>query len=140
MYKGLAAINGGLIAIMLFLNGILAKNIGIYKSTFIYYLSGAVLVFFIGLIKKHKFIKRNKLSFTLLIPGILNVLTILLNNITLPKIGVTLVTSVALSGQLLMSSIVENFGLFQMPINKLKKEKIIGFIFIALGIFMMIKW
>jgi len=37
-----------------------------------------------------------------------------------------------------MSSLVEHFGLFGMPVNKFKKEKILGFSIISLGIIVMI--
>lgn len=72
------------------------------------------------------------------LPGILSVITILLNNIAIPQIGVTLAVGVGLFGQLIMSSLVEHFGLLAMPTNRLKKEKVLGLSIISLGIIVMI--
>jgi len=50
----------------------------------------------------------------------------------------TLSIGVTLFGQLVMSSLVEHFGLFGMTVNRFKKEKTLGFSIIALGIIVMI--
>lgn len=68
----------------------------------------------------------------------LSVLIIFLNNMALPKIGVTLTAGVGLFGQLVMSSFIDNFGLFGMPINKIRKEKIFSFLIIITGVIFMI--
>jgi transporter family-2 protein len=72
------------------------------------------------------------------LPGILGVVTILLNNIAIPRIGVTLAAGAGLFGQLIMSGLVQHFGLFGMPVNRLVKEKIVVFVLLFLGIIVMI--
>ena len=118
MYKILALINGVILAIMVFFNGILASITGPYMSTLIYHVLGLTLIIIISIIKKNKFSNLKELPLILFLPGILSVITILLNNISIPKIGVTLAVGVGLFGQLVMSSFVEHFGLFGMPVNK----------------------
>lgn len=138
MYKNLALINGAILAIMVFLNGILASKIGPYMSTLIYHVLGLMLIIIISIIKKNRLSNLKKVPLMLFLPGILSVITILLNNISIPQIGVTLAVGVGLFGQLVLSSLVEHFGLFGMPANRLKKEKILGFSIISLGIIVMI--
>lgn len=138
MYKGLALTNGIILAIMVFLNGMLSSITGPYISTLIYHLLGFILIILISLVKKNRLSSLKYLPIIFFLPGMLGVITILLNNISIPKIGVTLAVGAGLFGQLAMSAIVEHFGLFGMPVNRLKKGKILGFSIISLGIVVMI--
>ena len=138
MYKKLSLINGVILAIMVFFNGILTGRIGPYRSTLIYYSLGLILIIGISIVKKIKLISLRKISLILYLPGILNLVTILLNNFTIPNLGVTLASSLSLFGQLVMSSLVDHLGLFGMPVNKIRKEKLLGLSVISLGIAAMI--
>jgi bacterial/archaeal transporter family-2 protein len=138
MYKNLALINGVILAIMVFFNGLLANITGPYISTLIYHVLGLLLIILISIIKKNKFSNLKEIPLMFFLPGILSVVTILLNNIAIPKIGVTLAVGVGLFAQLVMSSLIEHFGLFKMPVNKLNKGKILGLSIISLGIIVMI--
>ncbi len=138
MYKNLALINGIILAVMIFLNGMLAIITGPYMSTFIYHVLGFILIMTISIIKKNRFSNLKKVPLMFFLPGILSVITIFLNNISIPEIGLTLAIGVTLFGQLIMSSLVEHFGLFGMPVNRFKKEKILGFSIISLGTIIMI--
>lgn len=138
MYKNLTLINGVILAIMVFFNGMLSNITGPYIGTLIYHIIGLFFIILIALIKKNSFCNLKKIPFILFLPGILSVVTILLNNISIPQIGVTLAGGVGLFGQLVMSSLVEHFGLFGMPINKLKRGKVLGLSIISLGIIAMI--
>lgn len=138
MYKSLALVNGIFLAIMVFFNGMIANITGPYMSTLIFHVLGFILILIISIIKKNNLPNLKKVPLLLFLPGILGVITILLNNISIPRIGLTLSIGVTLFGQLIMSSLVEHFGLFGMPVNRFKKEKILGFLTISLGIIVMI--
>jgi len=138
MYKNLALINGVILAIMVFFNGMISKITGPYMSTLIFHLLGLLLIIIISLINKNRLTSLKQIPFIFFLPGILSVITILLNNISIPQIGLTLSIGVTLFGQLVMSSLVEHFGLFGMPVNRFKKEKTLGFSIIGLGIIVMI--
>ncbi len=138
MYKKLSLINGVILAIMVFFNGMLTGIIGPYRSTLIYYSLGLILIIGISRVKKFKLLSLRKLSIIFYLPGILNLVTILLNNFIIPNIGVTLASSLSLFGQLIMSSLVDHFGLFGMPVHRIKKEKLLGLSVISLGIASMI--
>ncbi|MBK1813333.1 DMT family transporter [Clostridium sp. YIM B02505] len=138
MFKNIALINGVLLAIMVFFNGMVTKEIGPYMSTLIFHTIGLVTIVLIAIIRKNKFPKLKGMKLLFLLPGVLGVITIFLNNLCIPVIGVTLTSSISLYGQLVMSIIVEHFGLFGMPVNKFRKEKILGFSIISLGAIVMI--
>lgn len=138
MYTGLTLVNGMILAVMIFLNSMLTSITGYYISTLIYHFIGLLLILFVSIVTKNKLSNMRKLSFIFFLPGVLSVITILLNNISIPKIGVTLAAGLGLFGQLIMSSLIDHFGLFERPRYKLKKQKIFGLLIISLGIVFMI--
>lgn len=137
-YKNLAVLNGILLAIMIFLNGVLSKRIGLYISTLIYHVLGLLLILLVLIIVKNKFPKFNKIPIILFLPGILSVFVIFLNSLSSSKIGITLTAGMGLFGQLVLSTLIDHFGLFGMPVNKLRKEKILSFSIIISGLIFMI--
>ena len=138
MYKNLALLNGVMLAIMIFFNGMLSNITGPYMSTLIFHVLGFILILAISMVKKNNIVNFKKVPPMFFLPGILSVITILLNNICIPQIGITLTIGISLYGQLIMSIFVEHFGFFGMPVNKFKKEKILGFSIITLGTVVMI--
>jgi transporter family-2 protein len=138
MYKNLALLNGVILAIMIFFNGMLSSITGPYMSTLIFHVIGFILILAISMVKKNNIINFKKVPLMFFLPGILSVITILLNNICIPQIGITLTIGISLYGQLIMSIFVEHFGLFGMPVNKFRKGKILGFSIITLGTVVMI--
>lgn len=137
-YKNLAVINGSLLAIMIFFNGIIAAKIGLYTSTLIYHSFGFILILLISIVRNNKLPKLNAISSALFIPGILSVLVIFLNNLSTSRVGITLTAGMGLFGQLVISAIVDHFGLFGMPVSKLRKENILSFSLIITGLIFII--
>ncbi|BDB00779.1 DMT family transporter [Clostridium botulinum] len=137
-YKNLAVLNGILLAIMIFLNGVLSEKIGLYLSTLIYHVLGLLLILLVSIVRKNKLPKLNKIPVILFLPGILSVLVIFLNNLSSSKIGITLTAGMGLFGQLVISTLIDHFGLFGVQVNKMRKEKILSFSLIITGLIFMI--
>jgi transporter family-2 protein len=123
---------------MVYYNGMLSGITGPYLSALIFHLLGLVLILAISLARKNKLPSLAKVPPLYFLPGILSLATILLNNLCIPRLGVSLTVGVGLYGQLAMSSLVEHFGLFGMPLRKFRKGKLAGFSLISLGIAAMI--
>lgn len=138
MYRNIAFLNGILLAIMIFFNGLQASITGPYISTLIFHAFGLLFVLIIAILKRNQLPKLKTLQPIYLLPGILGVITILLNNMCIPRIGITLTTGISLYGQLITSGLVEHFGLFGMPVSKFKKGKALGYLLITMGIIVMI--
>lgn len=138
MYKNIALFNGVMLALMVFVSGMLSSQLGPYISTFIFHIVGLIFVLSISVFKKNKYAKWHKIPPLFYLPGILSVITLLFNNITVPNIGISLSIGISLLGQLIMSSLVDHFGLFHMPKISFHKEKIFGFLIILIGIIVMI--
>ncbi|APQ72819.1 EamA-like transporter family protein [Clostridium botulinum] len=137
-YRNLAVLNGILLAIMIFLNGVLSEKIGLYISTLIYHVLGLLLILLVSIVRKNKLPKFNKIPVILFLPGILSVLVIFLNNLSSSKIGITLTAGMGLFGQLVISALIDHFGLFGVQVNKMRKEKILSFSLIITGLIFMI--
>ncbi|MGM0378201.1 MAG: DMT family transporter [Bacillota bacterium] len=135
MYKNYSFILGIFISIMITLNSILSKNTNIFLSLNIIYLVGLITSSIILI--KFKMYKFNKIPKYLLTGGIIGVFLVLLNTLTVNNIGVSLTIAIGLLGQIVMSLIVDNFGLFNRKVFKMKKEKILSLLFISIGIFIM---
>lgn len=123
---------------MIFLNGVLSEKIGLYLSTLIYHVLGLLLILLVSIVRKNKLPKLNKIPVILFLPGILSVLVIFLNNLSSSKIGITLTAGMGLLGQLVISALIDHFGLFGVQVNKMRKEKILSFSLIITGLIFMI--
>lgn len=138
LYKNLTALNGVFLAIMLFVNGLLATRIGPFLGSLVFYLVGLVLILCISAATGNRLSNLAALPWLFFAPGVLGVLTTVVNNVAVPKLGVMLISGLALFGQLVMSALVDHFGLFGMPKRPLHPQKFIGFSLISLGIVAMI--
>lgn len=138
MYKALAFGIGTIIAIMVSINGLLATITGPYFSNFIYHLLGLFLILIGFIVKKNKEFNLKVIPIIFFLPGILSVVVVVLNNICISQLGVTLTIAISLFGQLIISALIDNYGLFKMTIIKFRKEKLIGYSFISIGIVLMI--
>jgi transporter family-2 protein len=138
MYKNIAIMNGMFLAVMIFFNGMLSSKVGPLWGTLIFHGVGICLILVLSIMKKNKLPNLFKLKWVAFIPGIISVITIVLNNLCIPQLGVTLTIGISLYGQLVISSVIGHFGLFGTPISKVRKDKIPGLTMISIGILMMI--
>jgi transporter family-2 protein len=137
MYKNLTVFNGMLLAVMIFFNGMISSKVGPIVGTLIFHVLGLILVFAISIFKKNKLPKLKKVSRISYLPGMMSVITILLNNLCIPQLGVTLTVGISLFGQLVISGLIGHWGLFGMPVYRFRKVKILGFSMISGGILIM---
>lgn len=135
-YHQLTILNGVLIALMLYFNSALSTVYGPYLSTFIFHLVALSLLLIINLKLKSRWERRITPLF--LLPGFTSVITIMVNSICVAGLGVTVVGGIGLFGQLFMSSLIEQFGLFGMPKRPIDRRKIGGYLLISLGVLSMI--
>jgi bacterial/archaeal transporter family-2 protein len=138
MYKSLAGISGILIAFAIFLNGILASEAGAYVSNLAFHFIGMAVILIISIIKKNQWFEIKKIPILFIMPGLLNVLTVVLNSICMNELGITITIGVSMLGQLILSNIIDHFGLLNMPVIPFRKEKLIGFSILSAGLIAMI--
>lgn len=137
MYKFYAIIIGALISIMVSFNGILDGYLGNYLSVLVIHIVGLLSVSIILLWRREKPILGKGVPYYLYSGGAIGILLVLVNNICFSNLGASLTLSLGVFGQLLLSSIIDHYGLLGMEVYKFQKKKIVGFAIILTGIIIM---
>ncbi|MBU5592260.1 DMT family transporter [Clostridium sp. MSJ-4] len=134
----LAVVVGILISIMITLNGGLSNYLGYYTSTLIVHVVGLLSVLTVLIITKNKMKLKKETPFYLFTGGAIGIFIVIFNSICFKNLGASLTLSIALLGQLVLSILIDHFGLFNMAVHKFKSKKLIGLLFISLGIVIML--
>lgn len=138
MNKAGGMLIGALVAIMVTFNGVLSQFTNIYLATFIIHLIGLFTIGIYLLIRgQHKRINKGNIPIYLFMGGAVGIVLVTLNNICFDNLGVSLTLSIGLLGQLILSALVDHFGLLGMPIEKFEVKKLPGFAMIITGIIVM---
>lgn len=130
-------IAGALLAFMVSSNGLVGVAAGIYTSSVIIHLLGLIGVILVLIFTKAKFKNLRALPIWMYTAGLIGILTVLFNNITFTKLGVSLTVALSLVGQSITSLIIDQYGLLGLPVNRFNKKKIVGFVIILFGIVLM---
>jgi len=128
---------GALIAIMILFNGTLSNALGNYTSSVIIHIVGLFCMIFILLISKSTVKLEKGIPLYLYSAGVIGVFTVLFNNLTFYKLGVSITLALGLLGQSLCSIVVDHFGLLGMKVVRFENKKYIGLFFIIFGIIIM---
>ncbi|MFX3616477.1 MAG: DMT family transporter [Sporolactobacillus sp.] len=72
--------------------------------------------------------------------GCLGVFYLTSNILLLPRLGAALTVVVTLLGQMIMALSIDQFGWFHVPVHELNGPRIIGIIFMLVGVFVMKKY
>lgn len=138
MYKTLAVINGLLIALMILINGTLAKITGLYLSVTIVNLLCLIMIILLLIIKKQSLKPIAQLPKYMFLVGFIGLLNIILNNISYIQLGATLCMGLTLYGQLIASLVIDFGGFFGLKKQAFHPKKIIGISIMSIGILIMI--
>ncbi|SHH46373.1 DMT family transporter [Clostridium grantii] len=138
MFKGLAILDGMLISLMVVANGLLAISLGDYASLIVIHTVGLIAITSIILIKKKK-ISLFNVPFILFMGGAIGIFTLFSNNVCIGELGVTLTLGLGLLGQIIISFVIDHFGLFGVKKYKFMPKKTFGILLMCVGIFAMIK-
>lgn len=134
----LAVAVGILICIMITFNGGLSNYLGYYISTLLVHIIGLICVLIVLAITKNKMKFKKGTPLYLFTGGAIGIFVVIFNSICFKNLGASLTLSLALLGQLVLSILIDHFGLFNMAIHKFKSKKLIGLLFISLGIVIML--
>ncbi|MFB6340320.1 DMT family transporter [Saccharicrinis sp. FJH2] len=139
LLTGIALIMGGLIPVQSSLNAFLGQQLkSPLQATFINFAAGLLLSVFLLL-----FVFRVTIpSMTVLkeIPwyyyfgGFIGVSFVTMVVMLTPKIGITNVLAGALVGQLIISAIMDHFGLLNLNVHPITWNRVFGIIFLIVGI------
>ena len=116
MYYLFSLIAGALLAFMVSSNGIVGEAAGNYASSVIIHFIGLIAVILVLLFTKSKFKSLRSFPFWMYSAGFIGIITVLFNNLTYTKLGVSLTVALGLLGQSITSILIDHFGLFGLPV------------------------
>lgn len=106
-------------------------------ATFISFAVGAVLLFFVAWAKADLFgnlAQAGNQPLWKFSGGALGALVVFTTVLLAPKLGVTNMLFFIIIGQLLTASVIDHFGLIQMPVREISMPKLIGLIVMGIGL------
>lgn len=134
MYKLISVFMGTLTALMILLNGLLAKSLGNYVSSVYIHLLGLGLITLILFVKGLPLIPRQKIPLWLFTGGIIGYFTVIFTNLSYGFLGVSLTLSLSLLGQTFSSLIIDHLGLFGATRRPLSLNRLGSLLLILCGI------
>lgn len=134
----LLSLAGGLsIGMQAAINGGLGKKVGTIEATFISFCVGTAALFFMVLFwGKGNILAVSEVPTYQLIGGILGAFYLAVIVVAVPKIGVSGALFAVITGQLLISAIIDHFGLFGAPRFPLDLKKMIALVLMISAIYL----
>ncbi|MEG0365997.1 MAG: DMT family transporter [Coprobacillus sp.] len=130
----LAFLCGIIVTVMNSFNGQLSLVYGTFIATTLIHFIGLITFVVIMLVKKEKLSFKNSLPFYLYTGGIVGVLTVIFNVVSIDVIGVTLLTALGLLGQMIASIILEQNGWIGSIQKRITPIKCISLVIVMIGI------
>lgn len=122
------------------INGALGKRIGVYESSFFSFLVGTVVLLAVVLIfGKGSLSGLSGIPKWQLIGGVLGAFIVTSMIISVPKIGVASAVFAVMLGQMMISIIIDNFGLFNVPVIPFDLYRLLGVMLMIVGLMLIFK-
>ncbi len=77
-----------------------------------------------------------KIPFYLFLGGLLGAIYVTSAIVLIPKIGITSLLAASIAGQLIISSLIDHFGFFNVPIHPISFGRVAGIALLATGTFL----
>ncbi len=136
-YSLAAALSGVLIALMIYVNGLLTSAVGNYHATVYIHVSGLLLAALFLLVGRQSLHPAGRLPIHLYLGGVIGVLTVVFSNVAVPAVGVTITLALGLLGQLICSLAIDKFGLLGAKVQQLRPYRLVSAALVLLGIVIM---
>ena len=136
LYLGLAIAAGICTALQTSINTALSRTIGSLEGSLVSFTTGTLLLILLVLL-----FGKGQLSLITTVPkwqligGLLGAFLVFTTIVSTPKLGVGLVITGIMLGQLVMSMIIDKYGLLQTSAVPLSPWRILGVALITVGIF-----
>lgn len=122
------------------ISGKMSEQVGGAASSFIIHLSGAILSAALLLIRGGEQIQNwRNLSWYMLGAGVFGVILYLTLNQTIPRLGATSAIVLIIIGQLVIGLVIDQFGLFDVPIRPVDGSRVLAMVFLVAGGYLMIR-
>ena len=132
-YYLLLLLAGALQGVMVSLNG----QLGNYYSSFAicFFVHGIALVLLLAflLVKKTKFDFRGAPWYVYIV-GLFGIAIVASSSWCTLKVGASVMLAVSTAGQIISSQLIDQFGLFGMPVQKFRARQLPGYLLLAAGV------
>ena len=138
-----------LVAIALLIGGLLSvqgsinSHLGAFlkhplQAAFVNFFVGTIALFVLNIVLKTEvpgLKELAKVPLYLFFGGLLGAIYVTSVVVLIPKIGVTSMLAASIAGQLIISSIIDHFGFFNVPVHPISIGRVAGILLLATGIF-----
>lgn len=139
-YLIMAAIAGLTMALQGSLNSMLGKKIGIFEASFIVHFTAVLILIVILLlnINKGNIQSWREAPWYLYLGGLLGVIISYTVIVSIPKLGVAVATTAIVTGQVSTACLLDHIGAFGLDKIPFSWVKLLGIIFLAIGVRLML--
>jgi bacterial/archaeal transporter family-2 protein len=118
----------------------MGQKVGFTASSFIVYMGGALLSGVLLLFQRGENIRDwPRLPWYMLISGFLGLILYQAINVTLPRVGGTLMITLIIVGELLAGIVIDHFGWLGVPLHPINIPRIAGVVVLMLGAYLISK-
>jgi len=136
---GIALVIGGLLSVQ----GSINSHLGAFlkhplQAAFVNFFVGSIALFVLNIVLKTEVPAMKELARVpvyLFFGGLLGAIYVTSAVVLITKIGVTSMLAASIAGQLILSSIIDHFGLFNVPVHPISVGRIAGITVLTTGIF-----
>lgn len=134
MYAFFTLIAGACQSAMASLNGMLSDCVGMFgMSLMVHAIGGILLVLYIKLFV-HEKLKLTGMPWYLYSAGFFGIFLVASSSYCIGALGVSVMTCLSVTGQLVISAVIDHFGWFGVPRIPFNKKRITCFIMILAGL------
>ena len=117
----------------------ISQRLGIFESVFIVHLGGALIALIPMLIYGSKLAQWRSVPWYALGAGIFGLIVIAAISYMIPRVGVAAAVTSVVAGQLLVSAVLDHFGLLGAAVKPLDVTRILGLGVVMLGVWLTVK-
>ena len=133
-------LGGAAVGLQVPIAGAMGQRVGGIASSFIIHVSGAIFSgMFLFLRGGEKIKDWHTLPWYMLIAGIFGLILYLTINVTLPRLGSTMMVALIIVGQLVAGVIIDHFGLLGVVTHPIDLPRALGIAVLALGAYLIAK-
>lgn len=137
LYYFLLLLAGALQGVMVSLNGQLGKYYSMFAICFFVHGIALVLLLIYLLWKKTRFDFRGAPWYVYLV-GVFGLVIVASSSWCTLHVGAGVMLAVSTAGQIISSQLVDQFGLFGMPVQKFRAKQLPGYALLALGVLLVV--
>ncbi len=135
-----AAFAGIAIAIQTPLSNMVGRRLGPMESAFIVHLGGAILAAIILAFSRGGGLGAwQQVPWYALCAGFLGLIIIGSINLTIPRLGAAATTTLMVVAQLVISSVIDHFGLFEVDVRPMTFARLFGIGFLVAGAWLIVR-